>query len=52
MPNLFISQSYVYKTSFFISLQNVYKQINLPFYERRIHTLGIIMHVALDTQRK
>lgn len=52
MSNLFISQSYVYKIGFLISSQNVYKQINLPFYERRIHALGIIMHFALDTQRK
>lgn len=34
MSNLLISRSYVYKTSFLISSQNVCKQINLPFYGR------------------
>lgn len=51
MSNLLISRSYVYKTSFLISSQNVCKQINLPFYGRRIQELRTSVHFAFDIQR-
>ena len=35
MSNLFISHSYVYKTSFLISSQSVQKHINLPLYGKK-----------------